>query len=65
MVRRAIGEERDPARIQAVREALVQHLVAHQGDTTAVARSMHCDRDDVERWLEQLSLRPEEYNRAG
>jgi len=65
VVRRSIGEERDPARIQAVREALVQHLVAHQGDTSAVAKSMHCERDDVERWLEQLSLRPEEYNRAG
>ena len=65
VVRRAEGEARDPARIQAVREALVQHLVAHQGDTSAVARSMHCNRDDVERWLDRLSLRPEEYNRAG
>lgn len=62
---RTQSEPRDPGRIQAVREALVQHLVAHQGDTSAVAHSMHCDLDDVERWLTRFNLRAEEYSRVG
>ncbi|MBL4687696.1 MAG: sigma 54-interacting transcriptional regulator [Nannocystaceae bacterium] len=58
-------ETRDPVRIQAVREALVQYLVAHGGDTARVAESMHCGLQDVERWLDRLSLRSDEYGRAG
>ncbi len=56
---------RDPARIQAVREALVQHLVTHAGDKTRVAESMHCGVEDVERWLDRLNLSADEYGRAG
>lgn len=59
------GLPEDPARIQSVREALVHHLAAHAGDTHAVARSMHCEQRDIERWLDRLELRPEEYSRAG
>jgi len=59
------GGSQDPARIQAVRQALVQHLVAHNGDTTLVAESMHCELGDVERWLGRLSIRPDHYGRAG
>ena len=59
------GVPEDPARIQSVREALVHHLAAHSGDTHAVARSMHCELRDIERWLDRLQLRAEEYGRAG
>lgn len=59
------AEEDDPVRIQAVREALVQYLVVHAGDTRAVAESMHCRLQDVDRWLDRLSLEPEAYGRAG
>ena len=59
-------ETRDPARIQAVREALVRHLVAHEGDTSAVAASMHCELADVQRWLDRLDLDPQAFvSRAG
>lgn len=50
-----------PARIAAVRHALVQQLAVHAGDTAAVATSLKCDVADVERWLTRFSIEADRF----
>lgn len=64
---RALWRDHDvpgPARIQAVRQELLQQLATHDGDTEAVAAALKCDIGDVERWLIRLSLHPEQFAKA-
>ena len=50
-----------PGRIASVRQAIVRGLAEHQGDTSKVARSLKCEIEDIERWLERFAIEPAAY----
>ncbi len=59
------GGDPSPTRIEAVRRELVQQLARHRGELGAVANALRCEVEDVERWAERFSLRPDRYRDVG
>lgn len=59
------GGDPSPSRVEAVRRELVQQLARHRGQLDAVAQALQCEVEDVQRWAERFSLRPERYRDAG
>jgi hypothetical protein len=52
---------RGPASEEDRHRGLMRLLAAHNGDVSAVARSMGCSRMQVHRWLKQLDVDPDAY----
>lgn len=59
------GGDPSPARVEAVRRELVQQLARHRGELPAVAAALQCELEDVQRWTERFSIRPERYRDVG
>lgn len=50
-----------PSRLASVRETIIRELAAHRGNKEAVAQSLGCDLDDIDRWLGRFDLEPESF----
>jgi DNA-binding NtrC family response regulator len=61
VLRHAAEVPKNAAQIQEVRDELLAQLVAHRGNTAAVAASLECDQSEVHRWLRRFELDPALY----